>query len=293
VKAAEGSMMSMKGGFLYGVLSTGIFLFLYLPMFLSLVQAWMRSDVYSHGFLILPISLYLIWTRRGDLRTNPCGPSRAGIPVLMLWAVLYILGKGAEISTFERASIIPFLLGCALVLGGRKIAGIMTFPVLFLIFMIPIPSEIYSSLTNPLAILATTCSVNIMHLVSVPVCQEGNLIILPTCTLEVMDVCSGVRSLISIIALAVLIGYRAFSSTLETLCLLALSVPISLAGNIARITATGFSAQAFPSRFSFPGAHIAAGVSSFLFSLALLLGAAVAIRWVKKKRMQYISWYLR
>lgn len=269
------------------------FLLLYFPTMLGLVRSWLSNEDYSHGFLIIPISLYLIWSRRRDMLENQLRPSLLGIPFLMLWAVLFTLGVGAEIATFERVSLIVFLMGCVLLLAGRDVAGKLVLPVLFLTFMIPIPSEIYSALTNPLAIMATSYAVSIMHLASIPVCQQGNLILMPDCSLEVLGICSGIRSLVSIIALALLVGCRIFSTSWQMLCLIVLSIPVSIIGNIVRITITGCVSYAFSYRFSFMGLHAVAGVSAFVMSFLLLLAAGWAIRWVELKRMQYISWFLR
>jgi len=184
-------------------------------------------------------------------------------------------------------------MACVLLLAGKKCAGVTALPIMFLFFMIPIPSEIYSTLTTPLSILATSCSVSLMHLAELPVLQDGNLILMPTYSMEVQGICSGMRSLVSIMALALLVGSRIFSSLHATLALLALSVPVSLAGNIARITVAGFFSYACAPHVTFVSPHAVAGASALLFSLLLLLAAGGFIRWVERKRMQYISWYLR
>jgi exosortase len=270
-----------------------VFVALFYSTLLGLVRAWSGNENYNHGFLIVPISLYLAWARRVDILNREPRPSRLAIPVLLVWAGLFIIGVGAEISTFERISVVVFLLGCTLTLAGREITRMLMFPILFLAFMIPIPAEIYSGITNPLAILATTCSVSILRLASVPVCQEGNLIVLPNSSMEVMDVCSGLRTLISIIALALLMCHRLFSSALERSFLLLLSIPVSIAGNIARITIAGLFSYEFSSRMSFASSHTIAGISAFLFSMVLLLGAGGTARWVERKKMQYTSSCLR
>jgi exosortase len=287
------SIRFIKKELTYGFLFVMTLLFLYCSTFQGLIKAWVRNEDYNHGFLIVPVSLYLAWIKRRDIISRAPRPSAMGIPLLLLWAVLFILGVGAGISTMERVSIIVFLLGCTLSLAGREITGMLIFPILFLVFMIPIPSEIYTAVTNPLAMLATTCSVSIMHLTAIPVCQEGNLILMPNYSMEVLDACSGIRSLVSIIALALLLGYRIFSSFMEMFCLLMMSIPVSIIGNIIRITITGLFSYACSSRFSFVCTHTVAGISAFLFSFLLLLAVGGIIRWVERKRMQYISSYLR
>ena len=278
---------------MYFLIFSALFILLYHQTIRELITIWSREEDYGHGFLIFPISLYLVWHKRGSLFDKPARPDSLGLVLLSLWALLYLAGTGAEISTFENSSIVVFLLGVILFIAGRDIAKTLLFPVLFLIFMLPVPSEVYTSLTNPLVLLTTTCSVHILQLFEVPVLQEGNLINLPNCSMEIILACSGMRSLISIMALALLMGYIFLSSNVERLVLLLFSVPVSLLGNIFRITATGFCTYYFSSYISQSRLHAIAGLSIFAVSFVCLLSLCLIILWIERKRMQYLSWFLR
>ncbi len=275
------------------VLMSGLFCILYYSTFLELAGVWVRDEDYSHGFLVVPVSLYLIWRKREKIIGKPVEPSRLGFAFLSAWAFLYFLGIGAEISVFERVSLIVFIFGALLSTAGIRITRVVAFPVLFLIFMIPIPSEIYTMLTNPLKLFATTCSVNILQLFDIPVLQEGNLIQLPNYSMKVVVACSGIRSLISVIAMAFLMGYILFASNIQRFILLVFSVPVSLLGNVVRITLTGLLAYYLSSHLAEGYSHLVAGILTLALSFLCLLMGSVAIQWLEQKKMQYTSWFLR
>ncbi len=272
---------------------SGLFCILYCSTLRELAGIWLRDEDYSHGFLILPVSLYLIWRKRREIINKSVEPSSLGLVFLSAWALLYLLGVGAEVSTFERLSIIVFLFGSILFIAGWNITRVVAFPIVFLIFMIPIPSEIYTVLTNPLKLFATTCSVNILHFFEIPALQEGNLIRLPNYSMKVVVACSGVRSLISVIALAFLMGYILFSSNMQRLLLLFFSIPVSILGNVLRITITGILAYYLSSHPAEGCSHTIAGITTLALSFICLLMGSAVIQWLEQKKMQYISWFLR
>jgi len=267
--------------------------FLYHTILRELVVIWSQNENYGHGFLIIPASGYLLWRRRRLIISQPLYPSRLGIPVMLLWAVLYLLGVGARILTFSCASLIVFLLGVLLCTAGRYATGLLLFPVLYLFFMIPVPSEVYTLLTNPLQLIATGSSACILNLFHIPVFREGNLIHLPNYSMQVALACSGLRSLVSVVALSLLMGHLLFSSNIERALLLLISVPAAMLGNILRITLTGFMVYRGSPYVEVQTSHAMAGIMTFCLSFIILIGGVFLIRWIERKRMQYISWYLR
>lgn len=159
--------------------------------------------------------------------------------------------------------------------------------------MVPIPSEVYTLLTSPLQRFTTASSAQILNLFHIPVLREGNLIHLPNYSMQVVVACSGLRSLIAIVALALLMGYLLFRSNIERALLLLLSIPVAVLGNILRITITGFMVYQVSPSMAEGFSHTVAGISTFCLSFFLLLGSVFCIRWIERKRMQYVSWFLR
>lgn len=259
----------------------------------ELACVWASNENYGHGFLIIPASLYLAWHKRRRVANRPLCPSRLGIPVMAIWAGLYLMGVGGRIMTLACCSLIVFVPGVLLCTAGRRITRIMLFPVAFLVFMIPVPSEVYSLVTSPLQIAAAGLSAHVMGVLGVPVLKAGNLIHLPNCSMQVVTACSGLRSLVSVMAISVLMGYLFFCSNIDRALLFALSVPAAMLGNVLRITLTGLLAYNGAPGTITGFSHLMAGMLTFFLSFALLMGGAVLIRWIERERMRYISWHLR
>lgn len=249
----------------------GIFTLLYASTFMDLFQVWSTDEDYSHGFLIIPVSLYLVWRKRADLLDQPLKHSRWGFVILAVWAVMYFLGYAGNISTFVTYSMIVLIFGIFMTIAGYEITKMVLFPILFLLFMLPIPSEIYTMMTNPMKLVATTASVWILQLLDLPVYQEGNLIHLPNYSMQVVVACSGIRSLISIVALGLLMGYVIFNSNLRRVMLFIFSLPISVFGNVLRITITGLLAYYVSSEMAEGYSHTMAGLVTFALSFVMLL----------------------
>lgn len=277
----------------YLILFVILTVILYAPTFMELVFLWAENEDYNHGFLILPASAYLVWRKRRQLMRLPFCSSPLGLVFLSLWAAFYLLGAGAQILMFECCSLILFLLGALLLTAGVRFTRTVLFPVVFLILMLPIPAEVYTLLTSPLQAATTGLSAHILTLADIPVLREGNLIHLPNCSMQVGAACSGIRSLLSIITLSLLMGYLLFPSNVERALLIVLSVPVAMIGNILRITAAGLIVSWFSPGMAEGSSHTLAGMATFSFACVLLLGGIFLLRWIERKRMQYISWFLR
>ncbi len=264
----------------------------------GLIAVRSREEDRGHGFLLLPISLHFVLRKRGILCGRPVRPDSPGLVLLFLGAVLCITGVGAEISALENISVIVFLLGAVLFMAGRDTAKALLFPVLLPAFMSPMPAETHTSPTNPPAPLTAACPAHILRFVEIPVLKEGNLkegnlINPPDRSMEAAPACSGMRFLIPVIALALLMGYVFLSSNVERLVLVLSSLPAALLGNVVGTTAEGFCTHCFSSRVSRACLHTTACLSFLAASLVCLLCFCLIIRWVQRKRMQYLSWLLR
>lgn len=257
----------------------GVFALLYFQTFKSLFQTWMNNEDYGHGFLIVPVSLYLLWLKRDNLRDCDMSPSRYGLVFILMWAALYFLGIVGQISTFTTLSMLLLLYGTVLYVAGSEVARIISFPVFFLIFMMPVPSELYTRFTNPLKLMVTSASVNVLTFFGIPVLQEGNIMRMPGYSMMVVVACSGVRSLISVVALGLLMGYFFCKSNLKRFALFIFSIPIAIFGNIMRIIITGLLAFYVSTAAAEGFAHSLAGILTFLVSMVLLGIVIFLLRW--------------
>jgi exosortase len=246
---------------------------LYWRVLAKLVSDWYNDDNYSHGFLIVPLALYFVWERREKLRKIPIAPSTLGLVVVLGSVAVLIAGiLGSELF-LTRISILGTLVGVTLFLWGWGYLRALAFPLAFLLLMIPIPAIIFNQIAFPLQLLASQFGESAMGLANVPVLREGNVLILANTTLEVAEACSGIRSLVSLLTLAIVLGYfsdpRGWVRTLVTLS----SVPVAIVTNGFRVAGTGIAAHQFGAAAAEGFFHEFSGwlvfVSAFMLMLAL------------------------
>ena len=209
----------------------------------KLVYDWYTIPDYSHGFLVPLFSAYLIWDKRKALSQTPVSASWGGLPLIVFSLILLILGVyGVELFT-TRMSFIFLMAGLIWTFFGRQMLRELRFPLLILIVAIPIPAIIFNHITFPLQLMASRIASDILPMLGVPVLQEGNVIQLPVMKLEVAEACSGIRSLMSLFALAIFYGYFLERSTRRRVILALASIPIAVAANVVRIVGTGLCVQ--------------------------------------------------
>src|SRR5215510_4358829 len=172
----------------------------------SLARQWASDDNYSHGFFVVPLALYFAWERRAALKAAPAAPSVAGVILLLLGLGALLAGVlGAELF-LTRVSLVGVLSGIVLYVWGRHHFRLLLFPLAFLVLMIPLPAIIFNDIAFPLQLLASRAGETVIGLAGIPVVREGNVLQLPSQTLEVAEACSGIRSVVSLIMLAIVLG---------------------------------------------------------------------------------------
>ena len=209
---------------------------LYAPVLLRMASQSFEDPNYSHAFLIPVFSAYLIWQRRHRLAQVEKKPSLMGIGVVLGALGLLFLGDlGAELF-LTRISLPIMLAGLVLYFFGRSTLRLLAFPISFLVLMIPIPAILYNRMVFPLQLLSSRFATSVLQMIKVvPVLREGNLLILPHCTLEVVDACSGIRSLMSILAFALGYAYLTERSVSVRAVLTIAMVPVVIVGNGVRV----------------------------------------------------------
>jgi exosortase len=218
-------------------------LWLYWDVLRLLIRDWINDPNFSHGFFVPAFSLFLLWTNRDKLRSVPVNRSWAGVPVVVGALGLLIVGTlGAELF-LSRMSLVFLLPGLVLVFWGWQALRAMAFPLAFLVFMVPIPSIILNQITLPLQFLASKLASGALPLIGVPVLREGNVIQLPAMSLEVAEACSGIRSLMSLIVLAIIYSYLLEPRLWRRVALTLAAVPIAVIANASRIVGTGACVQ--------------------------------------------------
>jgi exosortase len=250
---------------------------LYWGVIPNLVRQWLRDEDYTHGFLIVPLALYFVWERREKLAGMPVKPSPLGAGLLALGLLALVLGSvGAELFV-QRSSLIVVLAGLVWLVLGSAILRELAFPLAFLAFMIPLPAIVMNAVAFPLQLFAAQSATFCMQVGGIPVLREGNTIVLSNTTLEVVEACSGIRSLQALLALGAVYGYFTQKAAWKRWALLLLSIPIAIAANAFRVAGTGFLAHFIGPEAAQGFYHSFAGWIVFAVAFVLLLGAGTLL----------------
>lgn len=261
------------------------FVVLYAAVFARLIQDWTHDDNYSHGFLIIPLALYFVWERRARLAAMTPAPAMVGLAAVALGLAMLLAGLlGAELF-LPRASIIVVAAGAVVFLFGWRIFGVLAFPLMFLLLMIPIPAIIFNQIAFPLQLLASRVGEVALSAFSIPVLREGNVIVLAHTSLEVAEACSGIRSLISLLTLGIVYGYFTDPRS-DVRALIALStIPIAVVANGARVAGTGIAAHYYGAQAAQGFFHSFSGWLVFVVAFVMLfIVAQVLTRIIPARR---------
>ena len=249
-----------------------ILVLLYWPVLRDLSAQWWDDANYNHGFLIPLFSGFLIWRERRLLRAIPPSGSALGLPVLLGGIGLLLLGDiGAE-NFLTRSSLIVILAGLILFLAGRATFRAVLFPLAYLFFMIPLPGILFYAITFPLQQIAAEQAAWTLELLGVPVLLDGNIIHLSQISLGVTEACSGIRSLISLLAGAAAWAYLMLPIGWSSVLFVLAAIPITILANAARVVATGLIGQWFGVEYASGFFHEFAGWVVYIFAFVCLMG---------------------
>jgi len=251
------------------------FLILYYQVIYQMILDWANDDNYSHGFLIPVIAGYLIWQDRERLSDIHIKPSNSGIIFLILSLLFFIITNiGAELFTM-RFSMLLVILSMAVYFAGWEFGKALSLPVAYLVFMIPLPAILWNKIAFPLKLFATKIAVGVIAFLGITVYGEGNIIHLSNTTLEVVDACSGLRSLTSLLALSAAFALITDHSKLKKFIIFISAIPIAILVNIFRLSATAVLAKSYGPQVAQGFLHEASGIIVFIIAFLLLY----AVHW--------------
>ena len=243
---------------------------IYSPILSHLVRQWWHDPNFSHGFFVPLFSFFVLWSDRSRLSSLAPKPSWAGLFIIGLASSTLIVGVlGAELF-LSRISLLLMIAGLIVLFAGWNYLRAALFPWIFLILMIPIPTIIFNEITFPLQILASKVASAILPVLGVPVLRQGNIIMLAQMSLEVAEACSGIRSLLSLVTLAVIYGYLMETRIWVRVLLGFAAIPIAVAANSLRIVGTGLLVQYWDPDKAEGFFHAFSGWLIFVISLLML-----------------------
>lgn len=212
---------------------------LYGPVADGLVRQWYADPVSSHGVLLAVAAAFVTWRRRALLRRTPSAPRNWGFALLIAALSFYLAGTLAGDIFSQRLSLPLAIAGIVVALAGATHLRVLLPPLALLVLAIPLPSSVVTALTLPLQLMASQMAAGMLDAASIDVVRQGNLLVLREITLEVADACSGLRSLVSLISVAAMVGALLSLGIQRTIFLMAAAAPIAVVGNGARVAATG------------------------------------------------------
>ena len=246
------------------------FIIAYFPVWKRLVLTWYSSDEYSHGFFIVPLFFYILWRKKEILAEIPSRPSLWGLPLVIFSLLLYLFAHFAEIMTVTAFSMVLLLAGSVIYVYGFLLFKELLFPLSLLLFMIPIPAQIYSKLTIPLQLFVSKASVDMSSLLGLPIYREGNIIHLHDRTLQVVQACSGLRSMISLLTLSAIFSYLTLKSNLLRTILFLSGIPAAILVNIIRVVLMVLAFYYFNYDLSKGTTHTVFGMIIFILALLFI-----------------------
>lgn len=244
--------------------------FAYASVLAHLSRQWAVDENYSHGLAVIPFSVYLAWQRRARIAAADITPSAFGLALILVSALAFVAGQlGAELF-LTRLSFVGMTAGAIGWVFGTERLRLLAGPLAFLLFMIPLPALVFNQITLPLQFVASSVAETLIRAAGIPVLREGNVLQLPSGSLEVVQACSGIRSLVSLAMVGVVIGCVRGSGGATVFFSAIVAAPIAIAVNALRITATGMASTWLGPAAAEGFFHALTGITLFAISVLVL-----------------------
>ena len=285
-----------------------VILFTYTTVLVKLSRDWWSDENYSHGLLVPFIIAYILWTQRRKFATEPARPSvlfgalAVTFALFGLWAGV----AGAELYT-QRMSLVLLVAGTVVYFGGIGFLRLVLVPLLLLVLAIPIPTIVFNKIAFPLQLFASRVAVWSMTVVGIPVLRQGNVIELKplnsftTKKLEVVEACSGIRSMMTLLTLAVVFAYFTYPRSdgssgprgrfgwlrtygfWRSLIIVLSAVPIAILTNATRVSGTGILSHYYGTKVADGFFHTFSGWAIYVVAFLMLFGIGWVIDRFKPK----------
>lgn len=242
--AAKPKQRTTRGQWLaLAVLLAGI-AWVFLPTILSLESIWRNDPDQTHGYFVVPFVIYLLWLRR-HAEIEEFGAPIWGLALLAAGLGLRFFGIYIYFDWLQAAALVPCLVGIGMIVWGSTVIWKIAGPLMFLLFMIPLPYRAATALAFPLQRIATVGSTYLLETLGYFASSMGTRIHLGEHTLDVVSACSGLKILMTFFALSVAVALLQTERLWwERLAIILAAIPIAMAANIIRITMTAMLYQA-------------------------------------------------
>lgn len=240
--------------------------------FIWLWEKGWHNEYYGHGFLIPIISAYLIYRRKDEIKAQPRECFWPGLPLIVGGLAAHLVAIIKDVNFPQGFALVMVLTGLAIWLYGWRASRIMAFPLIFLLFMVPMGRLLVDTFAQPMQLWGAKIAGSGAAFLGMPVVREGTSLQIPDYRFEVAIPCSGLKSAIAMTALGALYAYVLAGPFYKRLLVFAMSLPVALLANAIRIWMTLVMAQSFGAQAAEGFAHTVSGMFVFLIALIGLFG---------------------
>jgi exosortase B len=251
---------------------------LLLPTYIRQYESVWPQEAYEHGPIVLGVFVFLVWRKRNEIFGAAVQPlPQIGWPLLLLGLLVYFVGRTQNLPLFEVGAQLPIFVGLLLATLGWSALRAAWFPLVFLLFLIPLPGFVISTLTGELKQWVSAVAESLLYRAGYPVARDGVVITVGQYRMLVADACSGLNSIYSLTAMGLLYVYlMAHRALMRNAILLAAILPAALAANVARVLLLILITYHFGDEAGQGFLHSASGVVLFVVALLTL----VALDWL-------------
>ncbi len=242
---------------------------IYYPAFVWMYARWNTADTYySHGPLVIIASLFFLWNMKDELVKIKPVPSNNGIILMVIALIMHIAGALIKFYFASAVSLVIMIIGITLYFFGKKTVKETQFPLLYLGFMIPAPLVIISNITIKMKLFAGSMATVLLNKIGVQAIRDGSIIKMSRSYMEIEAPCSGLRSLISLLAFGAAFAYMTRLSFLKKWILFLAALPIAIFANVMRIVLLGWVSEVYGMEAAQGWVHDFSGY--LLFAIAAL-----------------------
>lgn len=203
---------------------------IYIDSSIAMANVWMVNETFTHGFLIFPLSLWLIWQKRSILNSLKPVPEPRVFSLLIVAILCWVIAAAVDVQIVQQFSMVSIIIISIWILLGWQVLKTILFPLMFLFFAVPFGQ----SFIPPLMSLTADFTVRLVQISGIPIFQDGLNFSLPSGSWSVVEECSGVRYLIASFSLGSIYAYLNYSSPYKRFIFITLSLIVPIIGNILR-----------------------------------------------------------
>jgi len=282
-------------GLLYLLGIFGLVIYLFFPTLREIALICWNDDDYSHGTILPLVSLYMLWDKKEIIAAKIKSVSSADeikkdttimTPwiLLILGLFLFFFGQASQINFTSWIAFFMVITGCLYLTLGKVTATSLIFPIGLLFMAKPLPDSMVVKLFWPLQVLAAQVSTATLKLFKVPVHLSGNIIEIPAMKLLVEEACSGMRSVMAMLTLALIVIYFLEMRILSKIAIVISSVLLAMILNVFRVASTGLLAHFFDPKTATGFFHTFSGMIVFVIGLPILYGIGMLFTKLEEKR---------